>query len=121
MRAIKRKKSPDVLYEISANCLDLEEFSGIFSAKRKKKLYEAVMKGISDAVLDMFDIDTFCFGHHDNHFHILIWTARDDTRMARAMHYIRERFAEGVNRSLGRKGPVWDGQWSYEVKRPPAD
>ncbi|MBN1495294.1 MAG: hypothetical protein JXA07_00905 [Spirochaetes bacterium] len=121
MRARTEKRVPVVIYEINANCLDLDEFTGIFAGRKKKKLYESVMMEIADAALDLFDIDTITFGHHDNHFHILIWTARDDTRMARAMHYMRDRFAGGVNRSLGRNGgPVWDGPWSYAVRRLPA-
>ncbi len=119
-RSMKRR-SADVIYEINAHCLDLIELSGFFSKFRKKKLFESVMMGISNSALDMFDIDTFCFGLCDNHFHILLWTSRDDNRMARAMHFVRERFAEGVNRSLRRNGPVWDGRWSCQVRRPPSD
>ncbi len=111
-----RKKPAVVIYNINARCLDLEEFSGFFSRRKRKKLYESVMVEISDRVLDLFDdVETFTFALIDDGFRILIWAGRDRNRVSRVMCYVQSRFSEMVNRHLDRVGPVWDGSWTYDI------
>jgi hypothetical protein len=111
------RKMPDmVIYDLNAKCLDLDEFSGFFSRRKKNRLYESIMGEISCMVLDVFEeVETFTYGLTVEGFHILVWTARDGNRIARIMTYVRSRFEEKVNRSLDRTGPVWDGTWTCDI------
>ncbi len=115
-----RRKPAIVIYDINARCLELEEFSGFFSRRRRNRLYESVMSEICDRVLDQFEaVETMSFSLTDDGFHILIWSVRDNNRISRVMGYVRDRFAETVNRHLGRTGPIWDGRWSFDIMPEP--
>ncbi len=119
MKHRMRKKPVMVIYDIYAKCLDLEEFSGFFSRRKKNRLYEAIMAQIAGRILDVFgDIETFTYGLTGDGFHILVWTARDSNRIARIMGYVQNRFEDMVNRSLDRVGPVWDGTWTCDIIKP---
>ena len=107
-----------VIYDIKAKCLDIGEFSGFFAMRKKNRLYESIMGEISFGVLDLFDsVETFTYGLTADGFHMLVWTERNGTAIARIMTYVRSRFEDRINRALDRVGPVWDGNWSCEIIR----
>lgn len=120
MKHRKKRESATVIYDISVRCLELDEFSGFFSSKKKKRLYESIMNEISCAVLKLFnEVETFSFAVTGEGFHILIWAIANNARMSSIMAYVQGSFTEKVNRYLDRTGPVWDGRWTCDVINEP--